>query len=374
VAIQDLQNRILKWDQNHDNQTQELRAAIQALSDLDIHTEIDAHKHNTQTHQLKSQAAQVRKDCVRVTNLHVQLTQAQHKLLTQYAQAQSHACPMCDQPMHAQKQLEIKTELEAQIAAQDEQIQALLPELHTLQEQDRTLQQSLVDNPLIPTVYDSLEQAVDHRNSLQQLEKELVKLQSEINPYSDQTATLESTLQEISYAELNELQTLKEHQEFLLRLLINKDSFIRKKIIDQNLTYLNHRLTDYLNTLGISHDVKFLNDLSVEINYMGQDMDFAQLSRGESTRVILALSWAFRDIWENQNTSMNFLGVDELIDVGLDQTGVDKSMEVLKMFSRDRHKHVLLISHRDELMPKCDRVLAVIKEGGFTRLQSDWDI
>jgi ABC-type transport system involved in cytochrome bd biosynthesis fused ATPase/permease subunit len=48
-------------------------------------------------------------------------------------------------------------------------------------------------------------------------------------------------------------------------------------------------------------------------------------------------------------------------------------MEVLKMFSRDRHKHVLLISHRDELMPKCDRILVVVKEAGFTRLQSDWD-
>ena len=61
------------------------------------------------------------------------------------------------------------------------------------------------------------------------------------------------------------LNDLKEHQEFLLKLLTNKDSFIRRKIIDQNLAYLNTRLKYYLQKLGLPHFVKFLNDMTVEI-------------------------------------------------------------------------------------------------------------
>ena len=49
----------------------------------------------------------------------------------------------------------------------------------------------------------------------------------------------------------------------MLKLLTNKDSFIRKKIIDQNLAYLNNRLTHYLDKLGLPHQVIFTNDLAL---------------------------------------------------------------------------------------------------------------
>ena len=48
-------------------------------------------------------------------------------------------------------------------------------------------------------------------------------------------------MQEINWSTVNELTDYKEHQEFLLNYLTNKDSFIRKKIIEQNLAYLNNQ-------------------------------------------------------------------------------------------------------------------------------------
>ena len=64
-------------------------------------------------------------------------------------------------------------------------------------------------------------------------------------------------MQEVDWIPVNELTNLKDHQEFLLKLLTNKDSFIRKKIIEQNLSYLNNRLTYYLDKLGLPHQVEF---------------------------------------------------------------------------------------------------------------------
>ena len=227
--------------------------------------------------------------------------------------------------------------------------------------------------PSLDVTYSSLEAALDHKNSLAGLERELSRVRDSENPYQEQLQTLNNTLQDVSYDNLNELTNLKEHQEFLLKLLTNKDSFIRKKIIDQNLAYLNHRMSEYLNTLGISHSVKFSNDLGVEINYMGQDMDFHNLSRGEQTRVILSLSWSFRDIFENMNSSINFMMIDEILDQGTDQSGVEKALEILKGMARDRGKNIFLISHREELIPRVSQILTVVKEDGFTRFTTDFE-
>jgi DNA repair exonuclease SbcCD ATPase subunit len=188
-----------------------------------------------------------------------------------------------------------------------------------------------------------------------------------------QLASLRGTMQPITYDTLNSLSKDREHQEFLYKLLTNKESFIRKKIIDQNLAYLNARLTEYLTRLGLPHEVRFANDLSVTINMLGNELDFDQLSRGERTRLILGLSWSFRDIWENANTPINLLFIDEVLDQGLDQMGVERAVETLKQMSRDRHKSVFLISHREELVARCSQVLTVLKENQFTRFDWEYD-
>jgi signal transduction protein with GAF and PtsI domain len=103
-------------------------------------------------------------------------------------------------------------------------------------------------------------------------------------------------------------------REFLYKLLTNKDSYIRKRIIDQNLSYLNARLSQYLDRIGLPHTVVFMNDLSVNITELGRELDFDNLSRGERNRLILSLSWSFRDVWESLYQPINLLFIDELID------------------------------------------------------------
>jgi len=162
------------------------------------------------------------------------------------------------------------------------------------------------------------------------------------------------------------LTKVHDHQKFLLDLLTSKDSFVRKKIIDQNLSYLNARLTHYLDKIGLPHQVVFLNDLSVQITELGRELDFDNLSRGERNRLILGLSFAFRDVWESLYSPINTLFVDELIDSGMDTIGVENSMAILKDMSRNRGKSIWLVSHREELAGRVPSVLKVVKENGFT--------
>jgi len=68
---------------------------------------------------------------------------------------------------------------------------------------------------------------------------------------------------------------------------------------------------------------------------------------------------------------MNFLCIDELIDSGLDATGVENALGILKKMSREQNKNIFLISHREELSGRVNDVLFVIKEGGFTSYNTD---
>jgi DNA repair exonuclease SbcCD ATPase subunit len=225
------------------------------------------------------------------------------------------------------------------------------------------------------THYDTEAQAVEHRTKISNLLSQIEIKAQETDPYQDQVYEMETqALQEIKFDRINELTKNMEHQKFLLDLLTSKDSFVRKKIIDQNLSYLNQRLTHYLDKIGLPHLVVFKNDLQVEITELGRELDFDNLSRGERNRLILGLSFAFRDVWENLYSPINTLFIDELIDSGLDTMGVENSLAILKDMSRRRQKSIWLVSHREELAGRVPNVLKVVKENGFTSYSTSTDI
>ena len=217
------------------------------------------------------------------------------------------------------------------------------------------------------TIYDTEAEAVEHRSTVNSLLTQIGTKGNETDPYAEQVVEMESNaLQSIDFENINRLTRTMDHQKFLLDLLVSKDSFVRKKIIDQNLSYLNARLTHYLDKIGLPHQVIFQNDLQVEITELGRELDFDNLSRGERNRLILGLSFAFRDVWESLYRPINTLFIDELIDSGLDTMGVENAIAILKDMSRRRQKSIWLVSHREELAGRVPSVLKVIKENGFT--------
>jgi DNA repair exonuclease SbcCD ATPase subunit len=225
------------------------------------------------------------------------------------------------------------------------------------------------------THYDTESQAIEHRSKVANIIKDIERKSEDIDPYNEQIAEMENqALQEINFDKINRLTRTMEHQKFLLDILTSKDSFVRKKIIDQNLSYLNSRLTHYLDKIGLPHQVIFKNDLQVEITELGRELDFDNLSRGERNRLILGLSFAFRDVWENLYSPINTLFIDELIDSGLDTMGVENAIAILKDMSRRRKKSIWLVSHREELAGRVPNVLKVIKENGFTSYNTSVDI
>ncbi len=273
--------------------------------------------------------------------------------------------------MHDEKHIEV-------LASKEKALQEAALQVLTTSGEIETLSNQITDLGEIGIMpkcfYDTEQLAFEHANKMTSLEEYIRKKAEETDPYLEQITDMENqALQTIDFNNINVLTRIMEHQKFLLDLLTSKDSFVRKKIIDQNLSYLNARLTHYLDKIGLPHQVIFLNDLSVEITELGRELDFDNLSRGERNRLILGLSFAFRDVWENLYVPINTLFIDELIDSGLDTMGVENSIAILKDMSRRRQKSIWLVSHREELAGRVPSVLKVIKENGFTSYATDTD-
>lgn len=366
--IRKLQARSSAWRATHQKNIDEIQEAISALESIDIDAELAAHQALADWKALDDERNRLERE---VTGMERQVAGWERQLKTlkrDQSKNEQGVCHTCGHSLEDEKHQQLEREIREQIDNLETHLAEDLEALNALTEELG----SLPEAPRPETFYDTVEEAYHHRGSVEALQKDLEREQSAENPHEEQIQDLrDNGLQEVSYDEINRLTELKEHQDFLMRLLTNKDSFIRKKIVDQNLSYLNHRLKHYLEQMGLPHDVSFQNDLSVMITEHGRDLDFDNLSRGERTRLILSLSLSFRDVYESINHPISLLFIDELIDNGLDTAGVEAALRVLKKISRDQHKNIFLISHRDELQGRVDNVLRVIKSNGFTSFDEE---
>ena len=371
-SIDSLTTRQTAWYTQQKTDLQKIAGAIVELENVNIEAEIENHAKLKEYLDQSSMLKSLRKEMATIESALGQADKTVKKYEKELELLKNNTCPACDQELQDHKHEEMLLTAQNNLNESQEYVRKLTEDYSTL----KGALDNTVEITVRPTTYyDTVEEALRHQNNLKTLEAQLETRAAETDPYQEQIDELKNTaMQEISWDKINSATELKNHQEFLLKLLTNKDSFIRKKIIDQNLAYLNNRLSYYLDKMGLPHLVSFQNDLNVEITQLGQDLDFDNLSRGERNRLILGLSWAFRDVWESLYENCNLLFIDELIDNGLDAAGIENALAVLKKFARARNKNVYLISHKDELIGRVNNVLKVIKENGFTSYATDLEI
>lgn len=367
--INSLTRRQNLWNNKHAEDVAKLQTALDQLLTIDIDVEISNHKALTAYNQRSKDIGDLNKA---ISRAELDLGKEQKTMLklgNEIKDLESHTCYACGQHFHDDKHEQVLSDKKASL--EESSIQYFATQSQLLELIDSKTNLGELGKP--PKVfYDNEEDAIHHRSTVNNLQDQLLAKQNEIDPYIEQIEEMTHTaITEVDYTTINELANVKDHQDFLLKLLTNKDSFIRKRIIDQNLSYLNSRLEYYLDKIGLPHTVVFQNDLSVDIQELGRELDFDNLSRGERNRLILSLSWAFRDVWESLYQPINLLFIDELLDTGMDSKGVDNGLHILKKIARDGNKSIWLVSHKDELASRVNNILTVVKENGFTTYDTD---
>jgi DNA repair exonuclease SbcCD ATPase subunit len=363
-SIDTLLLRQKAWYSQQETDLEKLARAIVEMESVDIESEIANHALLKDYLEQRATIASLNKEKATLESASSQATKTRDKYVREIDALDNKKCHACEQELHDHKHTELLETATQHLLESQKYFDKVSNDYNKICNE---LANITVIETRPDTYYDTLEQALKHQTNFRSLEQQLEVKAVDTDPYQEQIDEMRNAaLQEISWDKINEATALKDHQEFLLKLLTNKDSFIRKKIIDQNLAYLNNRLTYYLDKMGLPHNVVFQNDLSVEITQLGQDLDFHNLSRGEMNRVIISLSLAFRDVWESLYQKINLLFVDELLDNGLDSNGIECALSILKARARQSDSSIWLISHKEELIGRVDNILRVYKENGFT--------
>lgn len=219
--------------------------------------------------------------------------------------------------------------------------------------------------------FESEREAVNAENDYDYAIRELKSVREAVNPYAQILEVREQTIAETeaslseAKAKVDEIKHLEEHYGFLVKLLTDSKSFVRRRILDNYVPYINKRIVEYSTQMGLTHVCELKSDLSMEILYMNRPVSFSLMSRGEKLRLNIATTMAFRDAISLLGKGCNIALVDEFLDSALDGYGIRVGTKLITECAAN----VFLITHREDLADISPRKLTVVKQNGFSSLQ-----
>lgn len=360
--LHEMEQRLITWEQNNEKDKLTIKSKLEKIEGIDFENEqllftqkIDI---SNQIQTLKNKIESDKKAISQIDNERIKLT-------TQLSHLQSNNCPYC---------LQLMPNASDKIKQIQDDIRSL--EFIFKEEYENNNHQQLLDGLLMQLDdvnskirYDNLQELLETKSNSDVLISKLTEIEAAINPFLETYEALESeAIITPDYSKLDNLKSRLEHQHFLLKLLTDKNSFIRRRIISKTIPFLNLQLNTYAKRLGLPHIVKFHDDMSCTVSEFGRELDFGNLSAGEKKRVNLSMSLAFRDVLHHLHAKVNLLFVDE-IDASLCPIGVENVINVLKEKTKEDKLSTWIVMHRSEAQGRFDRDLIVHKNNGFSQLE-----
>lgn len=275
------------------------------------------------------------------------------------------------------------TDPERPIPSDTKLVEETISDLTTKIEQEETAgtqSQAVIDaikslEGILKSVQDAGKKKIEWDKQIQAIEIERVQRVASQNPYPDQIDSLKKNalvdLKE-SKNEVTELEILTENYTFLIELLTKKESFLRKRIVDNWLLKVNHKLFKYSQELKLPYTARFDSEMNLTIippdMKDDKDAEFGNLSRGERSRLNIAINFAFQDCFEAMNFRTNILFIDELLDNGLDARGATLVLDIIRPRARRSKKHIFLVTHRLDISDQIQDTIMVRKENNVSEL------
>lgn len=352
------------WDEAREKDIEDLENLLASVPN-DIDDQIDRF----------NQAETIKKEIVVISNslriLEAKLSQAETSKIEKsniIASLSSSLCPFC-------KQSHIDEDKLKQTQHQLHEIETTIDDIFTqcsiltedFENKSNELKQLIEDMP------SNIKTLMDLKNKKTTYEIRLEEIRKSVNPYSLTLEMMEDTvIQQPSYDEVHKLTRIVEHCQFLVKILTKKDSHVRKALLKRNLPFLNKKINEYLNALGLPHKIEVTDELSTVIKLRGKQFNFATLSAGQKARMNIAFSVAFRDVLIRMHSPINIYMLDECLDHGLSHQGAVAAAKLLRSKSRSENLNVMIITHREEVAAmNFDSVITVILENGFSRIDGD---
>ncbi len=393
--IDDLESRSSVWELKKKTTIKELSDNITLLESVDVESEITVIKEmdnlvvslgeitakirqlETEQTARRSAKSQLERDATRAVT---EMTEAEETI----ASLDKSECPTCKQ--HWEPKPEVRGDAETLLAEAAQTGSDSLKAFENIEEEiegaqaiidgehgnKTVIDECVAEYECIDLTYRTVEEAASAGAELDNIRKQLVSTDSETNPHSESITGLQTdAIKKVDETEVQELRRLIRHYTYLIELLTKRDSFLRQLIIDRWLPILNQRIAYWLEILELPHRVSFNPDLTITITDYNEEFDYGNLSKGQRTRLRVALNFSFQDVFEFMNYPINLLAVDELLDSGICPRGAENAVRALREICTKKEKRVLLITHRDDIAARVDDVMKVVLENKQSRIEYD---
>lgn len=166
-----------------------------------------------------------------------------------------------------------------------------------------------------------------------------------------------------TYSREKDKQVAQKELESVAYMLL-KDNGIKTKIIQSYIPYMNSLINEYLKAMNFYVSFELDENFNEKIRSRHRDVfSYENFSEGEKQRIDLALLFAWRQIARRKNSmSTNILFLDETFDSSMDGVGVDDLVKILYTLEGN----IFLISHRENMIDKFDKIIKFEKVNNFT--------
>ena len=198
-----------------------------------------------------------------------------------------------------------------------------------------------------------------------EIQNEIHELQK-VDDLQEENAKLEYFYEEL-HAVKNEIIQTKETTEYYeLVGNILKDGGVKTIIIDKYLPLINKKINEYLRMMDLY--VNFTLDSEFNETILTptfENFSYGNFSEGQKQRINLALTFGLMSVAAIKNSvNTNLLILDEILDGSMDAEGISLFLSIIRK-EMDK-KNIFMISHRDNLDSKFDKIILFQKKGHFT--------
>jgi len=209
------------------------------------------------------------------------------------------------------------------------------------------------------TLLDKIE---EYRENIKEIKNETFKDDKKIETSKEKIKELENKIESLQ----KELLIL-ENAKFVV-----SEEGVKTFIVKKMLNVLNSQLNYYLKALEAPCSCNFDEMFEETIyNDAGKECSYFNFSGGERKRIDVAVIFTFQDILRSQSrTSFNLNMYDELLDAGLDDIGIEKTLDILRDKVNKHNNAIYIVSHKASTKNNIDNVILLKKTNGVTSIAS----
>ena len=280
-------------------------------------------------------------------------------------------CPTCDQDIEE----ELKQAKQATIKEKASELQNAKTELSKNISELKSEQQDVANS--LNTLRQKQGKINSNNDAIALLQKEVDKIQKEINGLQGQTGDVSKAKKELTALRKTKDKSTEKKLEYVEERTYNevigemlKDTGIKTKVIKQYLPVMNRLINQYLQILDFFVSFHLDENFNETIRSRHRDsFNYASFSEGEKQRIDLALLFTWRQIAKMKNSAAsNLLILDETFDSSLDIDGVDNLTKILDTL--DDGSNVFIISHKgDVLENKFRSKIEFFKDKNFSKIR-----